>query len=77
MPSPKWAKYPLRSPFSDGSKMSARAGGVRIPTGWLSYSAAEEQAYCRAWGIAWYPRTTPEVRKSAPHPRSAYRELPL
>lgn len=39
-------------------------------------TTAEEKAYCRAHGIRWYARMKCEIRASAPHPRSAYRELP-
>ena len=51
-------------------------GATTCPATLLAYNRHEEQAYCRAWGIPWYPRSKPEVPERGPHPRSACRDLP-
>ena len=59
-----------------GLKYAYDEQATTCPATLLAYVPREEQAYCRACGIPWYPRQLPEVPARGHHPRSADRDLP-
>ena len=74
MTRPAWMSYrifPLVRIRYGGFEYQA----TTCPAALLVYNKCEEQAYCRAWGIVWYPRQKPEIPERGHHPRSAYRDL--